>query len=117
MNNLSVKQKVYGAISVLLLVIVVSGVIIFSAINSSRENMKTYDALGRQRMLSQAMGKSGLGYAMAKSRKKTIEQQVTDLDRYISKMRGIYAKTIIATAKKTGLAISMNRNVSMTLRH
>jgi len=30
------------------------------------------------------------------------------LDRYISKMRGTYAKTIIATAKKSGLAISMN---------
>ncbi|MBT5868892.1 MAG: HAMP domain-containing protein [Nitrospinaceae bacterium] len=108
MSNMSIKQKVYGAIAVLLVVIAVSGVMILSAINASKENLETYNALGRQRMLSQAMGKSGLGYAMAKSRKKTIEQQVTDLDRYISKMRGTYAKTIIATAKKSGLAISMN---------
>jgi methyl-accepting chemotaxis protein len=107
-TNLSVKQKVYGAIAILLVVIAVSGVMIFSAINTSKVNLETYNALGRQRMLSQAMGKSSLGYAMAKSRKKTIEQQVTDLDRYISKMRGTYAKTIIATAKKSGLAISMN---------
>jgi methyl-accepting chemotaxis protein len=108
MSDLSVKQKVYGAIAVLLVVIVISGVMISSSINTSRESLETYNALGRQRMLSQAMGKSGLGYAMAKSRKKTIEQQVTDLDRYISKMRGIYAKTVISTAKKSGLAISMN---------
>ena len=107
-NNLSVKQKVYGAIAILLVVIVISATMIFSSISSSRESLETYNALGRQRMLSQAMGKAGLGYAMAKSRKKTIEQQVTDLDRYITKMRGTYAKTIIGTAKKSGLAISMN---------
>ncbi|MZH03700.1 MAG: HAMP domain-containing protein, partial [Nitrospinae bacterium] len=107
-NNLSVKQKVFGAIAILLVVIVISAVMIFSSLSSARENLETYNALGRQRMLSQAMGKAGLGYAMAKSRKKTIEQQVTDLDRYITKMRGTYAKTIIGTAKKTGLAISMD---------
>ena len=108
MNNLSVKQKVYGAIAILLVVIVISAAMIFSSISSSRESLATSDALGRQRMLSQAMGKAGMGYAMAKSRKKTIEQQVTDLDRYITKMRGTYAKTIIGTAKKSGLAISMD---------
>ncbi len=107
-NNLSVKQKVYGAITVLLLVIVVSAAMIFSSITSSRESLETYNALGRQRMLSQAMGKAGMGYAMAKGRKKTIEQQVTDLDRYITKMRGTYTKSIIGTAKKSGLAISMD---------
>ncbi|MZH02440.1 MAG: hypothetical protein F3745_03310, partial [Nitrospinae bacterium] len=108
MQNLSVKQKVYGAIAILLVVVVVSGIMISNAITTSKENLETYNALGRQRMLSQAMGKAGLGYAMAKSRKKTIEQQISDLDRYITKMRGTYAKTIIGTAKKSGLAISMN---------
>ena len=108
MGNLSVKQKIYGAIAILLVVILVSGIMIFSAISSSRESLETYDAMGRQRMLSQAMGKAGLGYAMAKSRKKTIEQQIASLDRYITQMRGTYTRTIIGTAKKSGLAISMN---------
>ncbi len=108
MQNFSVKQKVYGAVAILLVVVVVSGIMITNAINASKENLETYNALGRQRMLSQAMGKAGLGYAMAKSRKKTIEQQISDLDRYITKMRGTYAKSIIGTAKKAGLGISMN---------
>lgn len=108
MGNLSVKQKIYGAIAILLVVILVSGIMIFSAISSSRESLETYDAMGRQRMLSQAMGKAGLGYAMAKSRKKTIEQQIASLDRYITQMRGTYTRTIIGTAKKSGLAISMD---------
>jgi hypothetical protein len=108
MSDLSVKQKVYGAIAILLVVVIVSGAMIFNAITASKENLETYNALGRQRMLTQAMGKAGLGYAMAKSRKKTIEQQITDLDRYITKMRGTYTKAIIGVAKKTGLGISMD---------
>ena len=107
-NNMSVKQKVYGAIAILLVVIVISAAMIFSSLSSSRESLETYNALGRQRMLSQSMGKAGLGYAMAKSRKKTIEQQVTDLDRYITQMRGTYTKSIIGTAKKSGIGISMD---------
>ena len=51
MSNMSIKQKVYGAIAVLLVVIAVSGVMILSAINASKENLETYNALGRQRML------------------------------------------------------------------
>jgi methyl-accepting chemotaxis protein len=108
LNNLSVKQKIYGAIAVLLVVVIVSGIMVINAITASKENLDTYDAVGRQRMLSQAMGKAGLGYAMAKSRKKTIEQQISSLDRYITQMRGTYAKTIIGTAKKSGIAISMD---------
>ncbi len=108
LKNLSVKQKVYGAITILLLVVLVSLAIIISSIKTSKENLETYNALGRQRMLSQAMGKAGLGYAMAKSRKKTIEQQISSLDRYITQMRGTYTKTIIGTAKKSGVPISMD---------
>lgn len=108
MKNLSVKQKVYGAVAVLLLVVLVSGAMIFNAIKVSRENLETYNALGRQRMLSQAMGKAGLGYAMAKSRKKTIEQQIVSLNSYITDMRGTYTRTIISTAKKSGIPISMD---------
>ncbi len=107
-NNLSVKQKVYGAIAVLLIVIVVSAAMIFSSITTSRESLETYNALGRQRMLSQAMGKAGMGYAMAKGRKKTIEQQISSLDNYITQMRGVYTKSIIGTAKKSGVPISMD---------
>ncbi|MDH5644183.1 MAG: DUF3365 domain-containing protein, partial [Gemmatimonadota bacterium] len=66
------------------------------------------NALGRQRMLTQAMGKSALGYSASKSRQKNIEQQITTLDRYVTQMRGTYTKYVVAPAKKNKLGISMN---------
>ncbi|MBI4383848.1 MAG: bacteriohemerythrin [Nitrospinae bacterium] len=106
MSDLSIKHKVYGGFVALLLAIAASGWVIFHSLNKAGKDATITNALGRQRMLTQAMGKSALGYAMAKSRIKTLEKQTQSLDRYITQMRGIYTGTVIGAAKKTNLAIS-----------
>ena len=108
MKNLSLKQKVYWSFAALFLVVAVSGWTIFSSLDKAKADTDITNALGRQRMLTQAMGKSALGFAMAKSRVKTLEQQISSLDSYITQMRGVFAKTIIGPAKKSNLKISMD---------
>lgn len=105
-KNWSLKQKNVGIFSFLIFVVFLSGAVIFGALSKSKEVTDITNVLGRQRMLSQAMGKSALGTAMAKSRKKTIEQQVSSLDRYISLMRLVYTKDVIPAVKKANIKIS-----------
>ncbi len=108
MKTLTIQQKVYGAIAVLSLLVIASGFIIGHFSAKTAEDTDVIEALGRQRMLSQAMGKAAFAYAMAKGRLKTIENKTLALDSYITNMRGAYAKSIIKTAKSVNLAISMN---------
>jgi methyl-accepting chemotaxis protein len=109
MSNWSIQKKVNSAVGLLLVVIIASGLFIADRFAELNEATVTYDALGRQSMLSQAMGKASLGYAMGKSRVRTIEQNIEGLDRYISQMRGIYTKSIVSVAKKVeGVGISMD---------
>ncbi|MBI4388672.1 MAG: HAMP domain-containing protein, partial [Nitrospinae bacterium] len=107
-TNLSLKQKNIGIFSFLILVVFISGAIIFYSLDKAKEDTDITNVLGRQRMLSQAMGKAALGTAMAKSRKKTIEQEVDALDRYITQMRGTYTRDVIVPVKKVNLKISMD---------
>ncbi len=104
----TIQQKVYGAIAILSILVIVSGFVIDHFSSKIAEDTNIIEALGRQRMLSQAMGKAAFGYAMAKGRLKIIENKTQTLDSYITNMRGAYAKTIIKTAKSVKLAISMN---------
>ena len=108
MNNLSIKQKTYGAFGFLNLMVVLSTLTIFYSLNKAAEDTAIISALGQQRMLSQAMGKSALGNAMAKSRKKTIEQNIDSLDQYITQMRGVYTQHVVKAAKAANIKISMN---------
>ncbi len=98
----------YGLLIVLLGVVVGSGAVIWSSLNSASKDAEITNALGRQRMLTQAMGKSALGYASSKSRKKNIEQQISSLDHYVTQMRGTYTRYVIKPAKKIKLGISMD---------
>lgn len=108
MNNLSIKQKVFIMFAVMGAVVLVSGAVIFNSLNNVAEDADITNALGRQRMLSQAMGKSALSNAMAKSRRRTIEQNVESLNHYITQMRAIYTRDIVSAAKKVNLGISMD---------
>ena len=65
MKTLSIQQKVYGAIAILSLLVIIAGGLIDSYSAHVSEDVQTIDALGRQRMLTQAMGKAAFGYAMA----------------------------------------------------
>ncbi|MBC8282639.1 MAG: HAMP domain-containing protein [Nitrospinae bacterium] len=108
MKTLSIQQKVYGAIAILSLLVVIAGAVIDHYSTKISEDGVVMDALGRQRMLTQAMGKAAFGYAMAKGRLKTIENEITSLDSYITIMRGAYTKSVIKVAKGIKLPISMD---------
>jgi methyl-accepting chemotaxis protein len=108
MKTLSIQQKVYGAIAILSLLVVIAGAVIDHYSTKISEDGIVMDALGRQSMLTQAMGKAAFGYAMAKGRLKTIENEILSLDSYITIMRGTYTKSIIKLAKGIKLPISMD---------
>lgn len=110
MNNISLKSKVLYIFLALFLLITFCGGVIFNALQHSKEDSQIINALGRQRMLSQAMSKSAFAYAISRSRKNMIEKQISYLDSYITRMRQIYTENIVGPAKAAGLSISMEPN-------
>jgi len=60
MKTLSIQQKVYGAIAILSLLVVIAGAVIDHYSTKIAEEAVVMDALARQRMLTQAMGKAAL---------------------------------------------------------
>lgn len=108
MKSSSIKNKaclIFLGFSILILL---SVYVVFSSIKNSQEDAEITNALGRQRMLAQSMGKDIFAYEMAKSRLQGMEQQVSYLDSYISRMRKLYTEKIVEPAKKAGLEISMD---------
>jgi hypothetical protein len=108
MSDLSINKKVLFSFGALFLVAVISGVFILSALNTASEDASIINALGRQRMLTQAMGKSVLAFSVSQSQLKTIEKEISSLDQYITGMRAIYTRAIISPSRKAKLKISMH---------
>ncbi len=108
MARLNLKYKLFAILAVSFLVTIAASFVILSSLDKAKEDASVLNAMGRQRMLTQAMGKSALGYAMAKSRLKSIEQSTGQIDKYITQMRTIYTKSVIKVAKKIELGISIN---------
>jgi len=104
---MTIKNKVALMLGLLGLISVVAGIYVFSALAVVKNDASIIEALGRQRMLSQAMAKSVLGYATSKDVLTNIEANVSGLNKYITQMRGTFTKTVIGTAKKAGVDISM----------
>ncbi|MAG98296.1 MAG: hypothetical protein CMM08_16605 [Rhodospirillaceae bacterium] len=107
-NAMSIKLKVTLMLSVLGFVSIGAGVYLFWAMSVAANDSNIIEVLGRQRMLSQAMAKGVLGTATAKDIFANVEKRVAFIDTYITKMRGTYTKSVIPTAKKSGIPISMN---------
>jgi hypothetical protein len=101
MKTLSIQQKVYGAIAILSLLVVIAGAVIDHYSSKIADDALVMDALGRQRMLTQAMGKAAFGYSLAKGRLKTIDVTVgkvelnASLDEYETAKK-IFAQTLRA---------------------
>ncbi|MCF6354566.1 MAG: methyl-accepting chemotaxis protein [Candidatus Polarisedimenticolaceae bacterium] len=108
MNELSLKRKLAMGITAIILVTVLLGTTVFYSLQKSQWDSDIVNTAGRQRMLSQSMSKSALGFSLAKNALHASQATVTELDRYITKMRGTYASMIIGPAKKAGLKISMH---------
>ncbi len=104
---MTIKLKVTFMLAVLGLVSIGSGIYLFQALEVARKDASIVEILGRQRMLTQAMAKSVLGTTTAKDVFDNTKKRIDFLDNYITKMRGTYTKSIIGTAKKAKLGISM----------
>jgi methyl-accepting chemotaxis protein len=105
---MTIKMKVLAMLAVLGVVSVGAGIYQFTALSVAKNDANIIESLGRQRMLSQAMAKAVLGNATTKDIFANIESRIAFLDTYVTKMRGVYTKTVVAPAKKAGINITMN---------
>ncbi len=108
MNELSLKRKLAMGITAIILVTVLLGITVFYSLEQSKGDSDIVNIAGRQRMLSQAMSKSALSFSLAKNALQASQAKITELDRYITKMRSTYASIIIGAAQEAGLKISMH---------
>ncbi len=108
MKSLSLKAKLTAGISAIILLSLFLGGAVFYSLQKSESDSDIVNAAGRQRMLTQAMSKSALGYSLVKNSLHAAESQVSELDRYVTKMRGTYAAMVIGPAKQAGMGISMH---------
>ncbi len=102
--------KTYAAVllvGVTLATVAVVGVV-FHSIERAAYDADIINVAGRQRGLSQTMGKSILGYNAARSSLENTRGNVADVDAYITQMRGAYTRAVIGPAKQAGLNISMH---------
>jgi hypothetical protein len=108
MGRLSIKFKMFAVFATIAVVSLLSTITVISMLSGAKEDVTRLSALGRQRMLTQAMAKSVLGFSMAKGRQQTTTQQIRDLDKFITKMRGTYTRTVVKAAKQGKWSISMS---------
>lgn len=108
MGNLNLKQKGLLLSLFFSVLMILCSVVVFVSLSNSQDDTEIVNAAGKQRMLSQTMAKSILGYALGRSDLGSAESQVKELDRYITAMRSVYTSSVIASAKSAGLSISMH---------
>lgn len=106
MSKLSFRAKMFIILIAIGLISVGSSGIVLLSQMKARDDAEIVNALGRQRMLTQAMGKSALSFA-SREELNILKNQVSVLNHYITQMRAIYTKYVIGSAKKVGLNISM----------
>ncbi len=103
---MSIKLKVILISAVLILTVIVSTESVLMSLGHAKDDTDVMNVLGRQRMLTQAMAKSALGYA-SKGEARVMENTVSMLNQYLTQMRTLYTKTVIPVAKKYGIDIAM----------
>ncbi len=108
MNTLSIKAKTGIILVSGSLLVALCSTVVFIILAGARADSDTVDAAGRQRMLSQAMTKSIMGYALSRNELADLRIKVVEFDSYITKMRGTYTSMVVGAAKQGGVNISMN---------
>ena len=104
---MTIKARVTILLSLIATVSIITGIYLFSALSAAKDDSAIVEALGRQRMLSQAMAKSVLGFASSKQTYDGLNVRVKALDGYITSMRSQYTNSVIPIAKKNNIGISM----------
>lgn len=108
MKKQSLNTYALMLLAVVMLITAVLVGVVFQSLSRATDDGDVINAAGRQRMLSQAMAKSILGYNAAKANLENSKENVADLDSFITQMRGNYTKAVIGPAKESGVTISMN---------
>jgi len=103
-----IEIKTYVTLAAIAVVMLIAASFIFISLKKSEGDAEVVNALGRQRMLTQAMAKSVLGYGMAKSEKENVKQQVSRLNRYVTSMRAVFTDKVVETAKASGIGLAMH---------
>ena len=104
----SIKTKIIGLSVGLVVVALASSAVILFKLNTAQDDANLLNALGRQRMLSQAMAKSALGYSMAKGQLSQIQGNFESINNYITGMRKAFTQYVVSFAKKNDTPLSMD---------
>ena len=104
---MSIKIKIVSMLAVILVAVTLAGSYVLFLIDGADKDADIINILGRQRMLSQAMGKSVLGYAMAENNLGEIKNNILDFDKYVTSMRKIYTAQVANTAAELDVGLSM----------
>ncbi len=107
-NDMTLKTRVAGILLLGSLLVAVCGGVILYSVSASMNDSSIVDAAGRQRMLSQAMAKSIMGYSLAKNGVDALYNEVMDLDTLVSRIRHIYTEKVIEPARRSGVGLSMH---------
>jgi len=108
MNTLSIKAKTAIILVTGSLLVALCSAVVFVVLAGAKSDSDIVDAAGRQRMLSQAMAKSIMGYALSRNGVQVLEDEVAEFDRYITNMRSIYSDKVIGAVKQGGVEVSMD---------
>ncbi|MBF0193915.1 MAG: PAS domain S-box protein [Magnetococcales bacterium] len=100
------KNKGFLAFSLIIVSVIASGWLMIHSLNKAEDDAELINSLGRQRMLSQGMAKSILGYALAKSSYQSIHVRIDTLNAYLTKMRKVYTETMLTAAEKNEITLS-----------
>ncbi len=106
MKSLALKAKLAIVIVGMVVITAFLGGTVFYSLGKGNDDAEIVNAAGRQRMLSQAMSKSVLGYSLAKNSLQATRARVSELSRYITGMRAVYTAKVIRPAKQAGMVIS-----------
>ena len=104
---MSLKAKMFGLSAVLIITVLVTSSLIIRSVNQTKDDADIVNALGRQRMLSQAMAKAALAYSQ-KGELTGIMTSVQLLDDYITQMRAAYTSNVAQKAATAGIELSMD---------
>ena len=107
-NSMTLSNKSILILLFISIVFSISAGITFYSLGASEEDAVIVNALGRQRMLTQAMAKSSLGYASARSEIAGLENQISRLDSYITNMRAVYTSNVVPVAKSNNIDLVMS---------
>ena len=111
MGSVSMKFKIYLVAVIVATTCVASVFAVWSFQQNADKDAQIVNALGRQRMLSQAMAKSALAYT-SRIEYKILESQVNNLNKYVTQMRAVYTKYLVRAANKANLGLTMTPETS-----